>query len=95
MSLLYVTESGTSLGINGGHIVVNYSDGRRDEIPKETVTGISLFGQVQLTAAMIRFCLETGIRVGFFSHTGKFYGMLTDTGSADAGRIKKQSVLQR
>ena len=93
MSLLYVTENGATLGINGGRVVVTYKNGEIEEIPKETVSGVALFGQSQVTTQLTKYFLEKGIRVSYFSSTGKYYGMLTPAESHDVTRLKKQMIL--
>lgn len=93
MSLLYVTENGAKIGVSNGKITVLHTNGTTDELPKETVTGISVFGQVQLTAALIRFCLQRGIRISFLSQNGNYYGSLSPTEHMNAERVKKQVYL--
>lgn len=93
MSLLYVTENGAVIGLDGGNIYIKHTDDRIDEIPKNTVTGISLFGQVQMTASMTRFCFTNGIRVGYFSANGNYYGTLTAVENSNVSRMRKQFLL--
>lgn len=93
MGLLYIAEHGATLGISGGEIVVTYQDGRKDRMPKETITAISIFGRSQLTAPLVQYCLDKGIRVGYFSGTGRFYGTLVPTEYSDVIRLKKQIAL--
>lgn len=43
MSLIYVIGNGSTVGIRGGSIVIENEE-EKDDIPKETVEGISFFG---------------------------------------------------
>ena len=70
MSLLYVNEDGTLIGIDGNRLAVKYSDGLLRSVPIETVDSITILGQAQLTTQCIRTCLERGIPVAFFQRAG-------------------------
>lgn len=76
MCFVYVSEHGATLGITGGHLVIKHSDGSIDNIPKELVEGISIFGNSQMTAACIQYALERQIQISFFNKMGKYYGSL-------------------
>ena len=93
MSLLYVNEDGTLIGIDGNRLAVKYSDGLLRSVPIETVDSITILGQAQLTTQCIRTCLERGIPVAFFSKGGRYFGHLHSTGHVDAALQRKQSFL--
>ena len=90
MSFIYVTANGATVGIDGGHIEVRYTDGRIDKFPKYVVEGISIFGKSQLTATCIQFCMENGIQVSFFTQAGRYYGKLSSARLSDIDRLRKQ-----
>lgn len=90
MSFVYVTEHGATLGTEGGCLTISHTDKTKDSIPKELVEGISIFGKSQLSAALVQYCLERGIRVSFFSYNGSFYGSLMPTNSVNVYRLRKQ-----
>lgn len=95
MGFLYVAEHGAKIGLNGGLIVVTYADAHQDTVPKETISGISIFGKSQLTTQLTQYCLEHGIRVSYFSQSGHFYGTLTPPDFVNVTRIKKQMELTK
>ena len=66
MSFVYVVEDGSKIGIDGGVITIIHKDNEIVKIPKETVEGISIFGNAQMSTQCTKFCLEKGIRVSFF-----------------------------
>ncbi len=90
MSFLYVTERGATINLSGGNLVVNVHDEKKEDIPKETVDAILIFGNSQLTTQAMQFCLNKGINVSFFSETGKYYGQLSSENSIDVVRLRKQ-----
>lgn len=93
MSFLYVVTNGCTIGIEGGNFVISYPDDHTDEIPKQTVQGISIFGNSQMTTQCMRFCLGNKINVGFFSQNGTYHGKLTSTDSVNIVRLRKQFEL--
>ena len=44
MGFICVVTNGAVLGIDGGHLKIQYPDGKVEYIPKETIQGISIFG---------------------------------------------------
>ena len=93
MSLLYVNEDGASIGIDGNRVVIKYQNGLLRSVPVETVEGITVLGQSQLTTQCIKTCLDRGIPVSFFSKGGKYFGRLQSTGHVNAARQRQQSIL--
>lgn len=93
MSYLYITESGSKLGINGGSFVITYADGHTDEIPKETIEGITLIGTAQMSTDVIKHCLTSDVRTGFMSRTGDYYGTLISE-KANNGSLLIRQVQQ-
>lgn len=93
MSFVYVTEDGSKIGINGGFITVLHENNDIIKIPKETVEGISIFGNSQVTTQCMKFCLKKGIRISFFSKIGSYFGCLLSTSHVNVGRLKQQVFL--
>ena len=93
MSFVYVAEEGSKIGIDGGFITVLHKNKNMIKIPKETVEGISIFGNSQMTTQCTKFCLKKGIRVSFFSKVGSYFGCLLSTGHINVGRLKQQVFL--
>lgn len=93
MSFVYVVEDGSKIGIDGGVITIIHKDNEIVKIPKETVEGISIFGNAQMSTQCTKFCLEKGIRVSFFSKVGTYFGCLMSTGHINIKRLKRQIFL--
>ena len=49
MTLLYVNENGALIGIEGNKCVAKYKDGMKTFIPIESLEGITIMGQSQVT----------------------------------------------
>lgn len=90
MSFLYVTNDGAKINIDGGVIKITDKDECITTIPKETIDAVGIFGNVQISTQCMKFFLEKGIRVGFYSKTGSYFGNLVSTGHINIKRQKKQ-----
>ena len=93
MSLIYISDPGSVIGISGNRFTVNYKDGRVRSIASETVEGITLLGISQLTTQCMEECMKRGIPVAFMSKGGKYFGRLVSTGHIKAELQRKQSSL--
>lgn len=93
MSLVYVSDPGSIIGISGNRFTVKYKDGRVRSIASETVEGITLFGVSQLTTQCMEECMKRGIPVAFLSKGGRYFGRLVSTGHMKAELQRKQSTL--
>jgi CRISPR-associated protein Cas1 len=93
MSLLYINENGCTIGIEENRCTVKYPDGMRKMVPLETLEGITIMGQSQVTTHCIEECLQRGIPILYFSKGGKYFGRLHSTGHVNAPRQRKQSAL--
>lgn len=93
MSLLYVNEDGATIGVDGNRLTIRYSNDLLRSVPIETVDGITVLGQAQLTTRCIQTCLERGLSVAFFSKGGRYFGNLHSTCHIDAGLQRIQSTL--
>lgn len=93
MSLLYVNENGATIGIEGNRYVVKYKDGMYKYVPAETLEGIVILGQAQLTTQCMTECLKRGISVSFFSKGGVYFGRMISTGHVRVEIQRKQSSL--
>ncbi len=93
MSLIYIEESGAKIGINENRVTVTYSDGFIKEIPIETVDGITILGNAQITTQCMRTCLKKGIDILFFSKGESYFGRLQSTGHVNTERQRLQCSL--
>ena len=90
MGLLYVNENGAQIGYEANKCVVNYKDGLKKLIPIESLEGITIMGQSQMTAKCTEECLKRGIPVVYFSKGGVYFGRVMSTSHINAGRQRMQ-----
>lgn len=93
MAQLYVTDSKATIGVAQGRIQVKYPDGLLKTLPIESVEGISIFGQAQITTGCIGECLKRGISVQYYSSKGAYFGKLSSTQHVNTRRQKAQAKL--
>lgn len=93
MGLLYVNENGAQIGYEANKCVVKYKDGLKKMIPIESLEGITVMGQSQMTAKCTEECLKRGISVAYFSKGGIYFGRVMSTSHINAGRQRKQCAL--
>ena len=93
VSILYVSDAGTELGIEENRIVAHYPDGMKRTIPIETVESITLLTKAHISVPCMEACLKRGISVSFFSKGGRYFGRLLSTGHVNAALQRKQSAL--
>lgn len=93
MSCLYVTEQGSKINSSEGKIIVECKNGMNRIVPRETLESIMIFGNVLMSIAAQKACLEQGIKVTFLSTKGRYFGRLESTSHFNAERLKKQVYL--
>ena len=57
MGLLYVNESGAMIGTEGNQCTVRYRDGMKKLIPIESLEGITILGNAQVTSQCLEECM--------------------------------------
>lgn len=62
-------------------------------IPIESLEGITLLGQSQVTTQCMEECMRRGIPLAYFSKGGTYFGRLQSTGHVNTKRQRKQSSL--
>ena len=70
-------EQGAKLRKESKRFIVEKDEKILLEIPEFKVDRVFIFGNIQLTTQAMKFLLENGIDVSFFSYYGKFLGKLT------------------
>lgn len=90
LSYLYVTESGSTISIDGGYFIVTQKNGLLRKIPKETLESVALFGNISITTPCVKEFLKKGISVSYFSENGAYFGRLKSTKHNNIKRLKKQ-----
>lgn len=83
MSSLYVVQQGTYLQKEQGRFILNPPKAESLEIPIREVERILVFGNVQVSTAVIGTCLQLAIPVIFLSQMGDYKGHLWSAESPD------------
>lgn len=76
---LYLTEQGSRLGKNGGHLVVQRDGCTVDNILLSQVESLSLFGAVHPTTDAMLALLDKGADIAFLSCGGHYRGRLVSS----------------
>lgn len=93
MSLVYISDPKSVIGVNGNRLVINSSDNMSRSIPIELVEGITLLGPAQLTSQCMETCMTKGIPVSFLSKGGRYFGRLMSSGHIRPELQRHQSDL--
>lgn len=72
---LYVTEQGTMVGLRAGRVVVSKHGDQIEAMRMLDVSQLSVYGNVQLSAQLMRACFMEEIPVCWFSYGGWFQGI--------------------
>jgi CRISPR-associated protein Cas1 len=83
MSSLYVVQQGTYLKKEQGRFILKPPKDETLEVPIQEVERILVFGNVQISTAVISTCLEAQIPVIFLSQLGEYKGHLWSAESGD------------
>ena len=76
MSTLYLVQQGTTLRKDQGRFLIKPPQESEVEVPIREVERVLVFGNVQITTAVISSCLELQIPVVFLSQLGQYKGHL-------------------
>ncbi|MBD2074352.1 CRISPR-associated endonuclease Cas1 [Phormidium sp. FACHB-592] len=83
MSTLYLMQQGTTLKREQERLIIQPPKGAATEVPLREVQHILVFGNIQLTTAVISTCLEQPIPVIFLTQMGEYKGHLWSAEAAD------------
>lgn len=90
MSSLYVTEAGSFIKRNGGHVVVGRNNEVLFEVPLERIEDITVFDTVSITSSLVTDFIEREIPITWLSGYGKYFGTIINTNTIDINKHKKQ-----
>lgn len=93
MSILYVNGNGVFVGLEANRCYAKYKDGLKTSIPVETLDGITIMGQAEVSTACMMHCLKEGIPLAYYSKGGTYFGRLQSTGHVNVARQRKQCDL--
>jgi CRISPR-associated protein Cas1 len=94
MATLYLVQQGTTVRQEQERFIVQPPQEAELEVPMREVENILVFGNVQLTTAVISTCLERHIAVIYLSQSGDYKGHLWSAESANLGIERMQFKLQ-
>lgn len=77
MAVLYVKDQGACIRKTGERITVAKGTLVLSSIPAFQIEGIAVIGNIQITSQAMRFLMESGIDVGYFTCSGKYLGKIT------------------
>lgn len=72
LNTLYVTTPETYLALDGENVVVLLGDEEKLRLPLHTLESIAYFGYKGTSPALMGACAERGIRLSYFSPSGRF-----------------------
>ena len=90
MSSLYVTEAGSFIKRQGGHVIVGRNNEILFEVPLERIEDITVFDTVSISSSLITDFIERGVPITWLSGYGKYFGTLINTNTIDINKHKKQ-----
>ena len=90
MSSLYVTEAGSFIKRDGGHVVVGRNNEVLFEVPLERIEDITVFDSVSITSSLVTDFIERGVPITWLSGYGKYFGTIINTNTIDINKHKKQ-----
>jgi CRISPR-associated protein Cas1 len=81
VTLVYLNQQGTLVRRSKKSLLITRCGEILGEVGVNGLTGIMVYGNVQLTTQALGLLLDSGIDVGFFSLTGRIKGKLSSTDS--------------
>lgn len=81
MTVLYVKEQGAIIQKQSERILISKNRKNLLELPLDNIEGITVIGNIQITAPSIRSLMEKGIDISYFSFSGKYLGSTTSDSS--------------
>ena len=71
---VYVHEQGAYVSISGNTLKVKTKDGQTQKIRLIDVSGLTIYGNIQVTTQAVRRLCEEGIPISYLSYGGRFIG---------------------
>lgn len=84
LETMFVTEHGTSLGVEKQAVVVKQEDGTKTRVPMAALERIVLLGRVRMSDQLMERCTRRGIRISSLSRSGR---MRYHIGSPTSGNV--------
>lgn len=93
MVQFYVTDNRAHIGIKDGRVEVHHTDGLLRSVPLESVEGITIIGNAQITTGCVSECLKKGIPIQYYSTKGFYFGKTSSTQHVSTKRQRLQIKL--
>ncbi len=93
---LYVCTQGCNLTKHDNRLLVIKNDKVEKDFPLFPLKVIELYGNIQVSSALVKHCLQNGVIIAYYTMAGSFYGMLSgpDTNQSIKG-LKAQVEIQK
>ena len=76
MSVIYVKEQGSYIKKMDKRIIVEKGGKVLADIPINSITNLSVLGNVQVTTQVLQMMMQEGIDISFFTYSGKYIGQI-------------------
>lgn len=84
MGIVYIIEQGATITKADGRLVVRKDSRVLEDMPSKDVERLVIFGNVHITTPAMKYLLESGADVSFFSIHGNYKGRLQPRLCSDA-----------
>ncbi|NLK01409.1 MAG: CRISPR-associated endonuclease Cas1 [Clostridia bacterium] len=93
MAQLYVSDHKAKVGLKGGRVVIKEKKDLTRSIPLESLEGITIIGNAQITTQCLGECLRRGINIQYYSAKGAYFGKVSSTQHVNTNRQRMQMKL--
>lgn len=93
MTVIYLTEQGSTLRKESGKFIVTKDNLTLLEIPEPEVERVLIFGNIQVTTQALQFLLKENKQCSFFNYYGDFIGSLEPSLDTDISTRLAQARL--
>ena len=92
--VIHIVEQGASVRKDGEQLVVYLPDGSKKPLPGSSVSGLVLYGNVQVSTQCVHFCAAREIGIHWLSFGGHFVGSLTPGAGGVQRRNRQYAAMQ-
>ncbi|MGA3115808.1 MAG: CRISPR-associated endonuclease Cas1 [Syntrophobacteraceae bacterium] len=92
--VIHIVEQGASVRKDGEQLVVYLPDGSKKPLPGSSVSGLVLYGNVQVSTQCVHFCAARDIGIHWLSFGGHFVGSLTPGAGGVQRRNRQYAAMQ-
>lgn len=93
---VYVQEQGAYISVSGNTLQVKSRDGTKQKIRMIDISGLTIYGNIQITTQAVRRLCEEGIPVCYLSYGGRIIGMTNGHTSKNIDlRIRQHRIYEQ